>query len=520
MVKYMAEPLVLMEGIDKSFPGVHALDNCRFELLPGEVHALVGENGAGKSTLMKVLTGIYKKDAGRILINGRQVEIESVRAAQALGISMIHQELNLVPHLSVAQNVYIGREPRRAGGIMLDEAAINEATQQLFKRMNLAIDPRTRVADLSVAKQQMVEIAKALSFDSQVLIMDEPTAALTETEIDELFTIIRDLRSKGVGIVHISHRLEELKQISDRVTVMRDGHYIATVPTKETSIEQIISMMVGRAVYESSPEVPDHPNREVVLEVRNLNRGNSLKEISFKLKRGEILGFAGLMGAGRTEVARAIFGADRVDSGEFYIKGKRVHLNSPRAAVRHGIGYLSEDRKHYGLALGMDVESNIVLASMERFLGALGWLNSSDTRATASRYVDALSIKTPSLQQRVKNLSGGNQQKVVIGKWLTADTEILIFDEPTRGIDVGAKGEIYRLLNDLAHQGKAIIMISSELPEILRMSHRIVVMCEGRITGELDSSEATQEAIMTLATQRSEVMRTDEPSPVLEHRQA
>jgi ribose transport system ATP-binding protein len=499
----MGDVLVLMEGIEKSFPGVHALNNCRFELRAGEVHALVGENGAGKSTLMKILAGVYSKDAGRIEINGREVEIHGPRAAQALGISMIHQELNLMPHLTVAQNVFIGREPRQAARVLLDENAINLATQQLFDTMHLKIDPRTKVADLTVAKQQMVEIAKALSYNSQVLIMDEPTAALTDAEIDELFTIIRQLREKGVGIVHISHRLEELKQISDRITVMRDGHYINTVPTAEVGIDQIISMMVGRTIYESTPEVPENGNQETVLEVKHLQRGDELKDISFSLKRGEILGFAGLMGAGRTEVARAVFGADPVDSGEIRIQGKPVHLKSPKDAVAHGIGYLSEDRKRYGLALGMDVESNVVLASFRRFLNWLGWINSSATRTTAEHYVGALAIKTPGLQQQVKNLSGGNQQKVVIGKWLSANTDILIFDEPTRGIDVGAKSEIYKLLNDLARQGKSIIMISSELPEILRMSHRIIVMCEGRITGELPAAAATQEAIMTLATQRT-----------------
>ena len=499
----MTDALVLMEGIDKTFPGVHALDHCRFDVNAGEVHALVGENGAGKSTLMKVLTGIYHRDAGRILVQGREVRINGPKDAQALGISMIHQELNLAPHLTVAQNVFLGREPRGRPRFVLDEPAINRAAQELFDMMHLRINPRTQVSDLTVAKQQMVEIAKALSFNAQVLIMDEPTAALTESEIEELFAIIRRMRAQGVGIVYISHRLEELKQIADRVTVMRDGRYIDTVQTADATIDQIISMMVGRTLYESAPEVPADGSPEVVLEVRNLNRDKALKDISFSLKRGEILGFAGLMGAGRTEVARAVFGADPIDSGEVYIQGRRVHIKGPRDAVRHGIGYLSEDRKRYGLALGMDVETNIVLAAFDRFLNRIGWVNFGKTRRAADQYVKALAIKTPGLQQRVKNLSGGNQQKVVVGKWLTADTDILIFDEPTRGIDVGAKSEIYKLLNELARQGKSIIMISSELPEILRMSHRIVVMCEGRVTGELTAAEATQEAIMTLATQRT-----------------
>jgi len=507
----MGEALVLMEGIEKSFPGVHALSQCRFELRPGEVHALVGENGAGKSTLMKALAGVHAKDAGKIIYKGKEVEIHSPGAAQHLGISMIHQELNLMPHLTVAQNIFIGREPRKAGFLLVEDE-INRQTQQLFQMMHLNLDPRTKVADLTVAKQQMVEIAKALSFNSDVLIMDEPTAALTEAEIDELFRIIRDLRAKGVGIVHISHRLEELKQISDRVTVMRDGRYIDTVLTKEVSIDQIISMMVGRTIYETAPEIPENASQEIVLEARNINRGNVLKDVSFNLKKGEILGFAGLMGAGRTEVARAIFGADHIDSGEVYVHGQKVSIKSPRDAVRHGIGYLSEDRKRYGLALGMNVETNIVLAAFDKFLGMIGWVNSNKTRTTARHFVEALTIKTPGLQQRVKNLSGGNQQKVVIGKWLTADTQILIFDEPTRGIDVGAKSEIYKLLNDLTQQGKSVIMISSELPEILRMSHRIIVMCEGRITGELNAN-ATQEEIMKYATQRGGVLSVNGSTP-------
>jgi ribose transport system ATP-binding protein len=499
----MAELLVEMTGISKSFPGVHALDDCRFELRPGEVHALVGENGAGKSTLMKVLSGIYKRDAGTIKVRGAEVEILSPRAAQDLGIAIIHQELNLMGHLTVAQNIFIGREPRR--GFVLDDKALNRKAAELFEELHLNLDPTARVSRLAVAQQQMVEIAKALSFSSAVLIMDEPTAALTDTEIDELFRIIRHLRDQGKGVVHISHRLEELKQISDRITVMRDGRYIATVTTAEAEIQQIISMMVGRTVFEATPELPEKRDPTVVLEVKGLNRGRQVRDVSFQLHRGEILGVAGLVGAGRTEVMRAIFAADRPESGTITIKGQPATVRSPSDAVQHGIAYLSEDRKRYGLALGMDVEVNTVLASLGRFANRFGWVRTGATRKQALEQVKALAIKTPGISQRVKNLSGGNQQKVVIAKWLTADTDILIFDEPTRGIDVGAKSEIYRLLNDLAKQGKSIIMISSELPEILRMSHRILVMCEGRITGELTSAEATQEKIMTLATQRESV---------------
>ncbi len=329
----MDKELVLMEKIDKSFPGVHALAHCDFDLRSGEVHALVGENGAGKSTLMKVLAGIYAKDSGTIYYKGNEVEIPNPRSAQDLGISMIHQELNLMPHLTVAQNIYIGREPRRGVRFVLDEKGINKQTEELFAGMHLKLDPRTKVSDLTIAKQQMVEIAKALSFSSEVLIMDEPTAALTEAEIEDLFILIRGLRANGVGIVYISHRLEELKQISDRITVMRDGRYVDTVNTAEASVDEIISMMVGRTIFEATPEVPDTPSEEIVLEAKNLTRGRELRDVSFNLKKGEILGFAGLMGAGRTEVARAVFGADRIESGEIYIKGKKVSINSPQDAV-------------------------------------------------------------------------------------------------------------------------------------------------------------------------------------------
>lgn len=499
----MDDLLLLLEGIDKSFPGVDALKKCRFELKAGEVHALVGENGAGKSTLMKVVAGVYSKDAGRIFYKGNEVNIPNPRTAQRLGISMVHQELNLMRHLTAAQNIFIGREPVRGARIILDENTLNDKAQEIFDMLHMKLNPRTKVADMSVAKQQMVEIAKALSFQSDVLILDEPTAALASVEIIELFRLIRQLRDKGVGIIYISHRLEELKQISDRITVMRDGLYVDTVRTKGVKIDQIIKMMVGRVIYESSPEIPENPSQEIVLEVKNLNRGNEIKDVNFSLKRGEILGFAGLVGAGRTEVARAVFGADPFDSGEIIVKGKKVNIKRPSDAVSHDIGYLSEDRKQYGLCLGLDVETNIALVIISKLTSFLGWIKSIKVHAIVKGIVDKLSIKTPSLNQKVKNLSGGNQQKLVVGKWLAKDTGILIFDEPTRGIDVGAKSEIYHLLNNLAHQGKSIIMISSELPEILRMSHRIVVMCEGRVTGELDYEEATQESIMQLATLRN-----------------
>ena len=502
----MTHALVELRQVSKAFNGVRALDNCQFELLPGEVHALMGENGAGKSTLMKVLAGVYQRDSGEILFDGRAVELPSPRAAQALGIGIVHQELNLMNHLSAAQNIYIGREPRGRFGLFLDEDALNEQARRIFERMNLPLDPRVTVGELTVAKQQMVEIAKALSFDSRVLIMDEPTAALNNAEIAELFRIICQLKAHGVGIVYISHKMDELKQISDRVTVMRDGQYIATVPTAGTPMDTIIGMMVGRQLDTSEHVFPDTTANDIALEVRGLKRGAAIKDVSFTLRKGEILGLAGLMGAGRTEVARAIFGADRIDAGQIKVRGVLVKIQTPTDAVAHGIGYLSEDRKHFGLATGLNVETNIVMPSLRSFVGAGFMLDQAAIRKTALGYVERLDIRTPSVEQQVRLLSGGNQQKIVIAKWLLRDCDILFFDEPTRGIDVGAKSEIYKLLNTLAAQGKAIVMISSELPEILRMSHRILVMCEGRLTGELSAREATQEKIMQLATQRESLV--------------
>jgi ribose transport system ATP-binding protein len=495
------QPVVSMRAVSKAFSGVRVLNNVQFELMPGEVHALVGENGAGKSTLMKILAGIYTRDAGEILLRGKPVDIRTPRSAQEHGISIIHQELNLMPHLGAAQNIFIGREPKRFGIVVNDEQ-LNRKADDIFARMHLKLDPRTVVGTLTVARQQMVEIAKALSFESTVLVMDEPTAALNGEEVADLFNIIRKLKTHGVSIVYISHKMDELRQIADRVTVMRDGQYVATVPMATTSLEKIISMMVGRELAGMANHSPDTSANEVALEVRHLNRGKVVRDVSFSVRKGEILGFAGLMGAGRTEVARAIFGADRIDSGEIRVHGKPVALRSPKHAVAAGVGYLSEDRKQFGLATGLDVESNVVMSSLKRFLKFGAFVDVARTRSTATGYVKQLQIKTPSVHKQVKLLSGGNQQKIVIAKWLLRNCDVLFFDEPTRGIDVGAKSEIYKLLDDLAAQGKAIVMISSELPEVLRMSHRILVMCEGRITGELPGRTATEEAIMQFATQR------------------
>lgn len=495
--------LVRIEGLNKAFPGVQALLDARFELRAGEVHALMGENGAGKSTLMKILAGIYERDSGLIEYDGRPVEITSPHMAKAMGICIIHQELNLMNHLTVAQNIFIGREPKGRFPLFLDERAMGENARELLGTFHLDLDPATKVGELTVAKQQMVEIAKALSVESRVIIMDEPTAALNDSEIADLFAIIEKLKSRGVGIVYISHKMDELKRISDRVTVMRDGQYVGTLNTAEATVQQVISMMVGRTLSEHGrAETP--AAGETALEVRHLCRGRAIRDVSFSVAKGEILGFAGLMGAGRTEVARAVFGADPVDSGEILVRGVPASIRSPRDAVSLGIGYLSEDRKRFGLATGMDVQANVVMADLRAFLAGGVFLKKSAMAAASERYIRDLAIKTPGQRQKVKFLSGGNQQKVVVAKWLLRDCDVLFFDEPTRGIDVGAKFEIYRLIESLAREGKAIVMISSELPEILRLSHRVAVMCEGRITGELSAAEATQERIMHLATLRQE----------------
>jgi ribose transport system ATP-binding protein len=495
-------PLISVKKLSKSFPGVRALHDVQFELMAGEVHALMGENGAGKSTLMKILAGVYTRDSGEILVGGEPAEFLSPRDAQAAGVGIIHQELQLMNHLTVAQNIFIGREPRGRLGLFLDEDKLNIEAREILTRMHVNLDPRAMVGELTVASQQMVEIAKALSFDSRVLIMDEPTSALNDAEIAELFRIIRELKGRGVGIVYISHKMDELKQIADRVTVLRDGEYVATVDATNTTVEAIIGMMVGRTLNDATPAARDAAQGETALEVRHLNAGPLVRDVSFTLRQGEILGFAGLMGAGRTEVARAVFGADPVESGEIFVKGAKASIKNPSDAVAHGIGYLSEDRKRFGLATGMDVESNIVMSNLRNFLSLNFFLRRARMRRRASHFINLLAIRTPSASQEVRLLSGGNQQKIVIAKWLERDCDVLFFDEPTRGIDVGAKNEIYKLLRSLADEGKAIVMISSELPEILRMSDRIVVMCEGRITGELSAKEATQERIMHLATQR------------------
>ena len=495
--------MLVMTGIQKYFPGVHALDDCRFELRAGEVHALVGENGAGKSTLMKILAGVYVKDGGSVVLDGQEINVRSTLEAQKLGISIIHQEINLMQDLTVAENIYIGREPMK--WLSIDRRKQEQMTNELLDSLNLSeIRANTRVQSLTVAKQQMVEIAKALSYDNtRILIMDEPTAALTESEIDSLFSFIRMLKAKGVGIIYISHRMEELKRICDRVTVMRDGKYVDTRDMAEVDTADVVSMMVGRVIYEEPKTCSAVPeDAPVVLEVRNL-LSPAVHDVSFTLRRGEILGLAGLMGAGRTEAARLICGADPLSGGEILVNGRKVAIRTPNDAVKAGIGYLSEDRKRYGLCLGLTVADNVALPNLDTHVKGLT-VDDRKISETTEKYVERIRIKTPGVKATVSGLSGGNQQKVVIAKWLERNCDILIFDEPTRGIDVGAKSEIYKLMNELVQQGKSIIMISSEMPELLRMSDRIVVMCEGRKTGEMSIEDATQESIMTLATQHRE----------------
>jgi ribose transport system ATP-binding protein len=492
------EVLLRVEGVTKSFPGVRALNKVSFELRRGEVHALVGENGAGKSTLMKILSGVYRPDEGRIVYKGADVAFRDSNESSAAGIGIIYQELNLVPHLSVAQNIYIGREPRARLGYIDDAKMIADA-RVLLARLKMDIDPSVRLNRLSIAKQQMVEIAKALSKDSEVLIMDEPTSALTESEIDELFKIIHELRDRGVGIIYISHRLDELKHIVDRVTVLRDGCRIDTREFGATGLDEIVAMMVGRKLENMFPPRSNVPTARKLLEVRDVRRRGVLKGVSFDLYEGEILGIAGLMGAGRSELARAVFGADRIDSGSVSREGRVLSVKSPADAVRHGIAYLSENRKEEGLAVKMRLDQNVTLARLGAVSDFLGIISGRRETAVTEKYVEELSIRTPSTRQAVNNLSGGNQQKAVVAKWLFRDSGILIFDEPTRGIDVGAKYSIYELIAALAARGVGVIMISSDLPEILGMTDRVIVLHEGEIKATLKTALTDQEEILGYA---------------------
>ncbi len=494
-------PLLGMSGISKTFPGVKALQHVDFSLRSGEIHALLGENGAGKSTLMKILSGVYQKDAGEIRINGETVEIANPKQAEAHGITIIHQEMNLIPGLTVMENIFLGREPANFLGF-IDWGEMKRRTEALLKSLGTTIAATDIVSGLSIGEQQMVEIAKALSVETKVLIMDEPTAALTERETECLFAIMRQLAADGVGIIYISHRMEELFALSDRITILRDGTYVGTVETKTAVFDQLIKMMVGRDVTERFPK-QTVPIGGEVLRVENLSRPGVLHNITFSVRAGEIVGVAGLMGAGRTEMARAIFGADQADTGAVYVEGQKRTITCPADAIAAGIGLITEDRKHQGLILGLSVGENMTLASLDKCVRG-GLICGEAENEVVAEHIEKLKIRTPGAAQLVKNLSGGNQQKVVIAKWLTTCPKVLIMDEPTRGVDVGAKAEIYQIMNMLAAAGVAIIMISSELPEILGMSDRVVVMSQGRIAGELPTREATQEKIMAYAAGGSE----------------
>lgn len=493
----MNEVIVSMENIVKTFPGVKALDHVRFELRSGEVMALLGENGAGKSTLMKILSGVYTRDGGAMSIFGKEYGDLTPKMAQEAGVAIIHQELNMCRHLSVTENMFLGREKRN--GIILSNREMENEARKILEELKIDLDPGQVVGELPVSKQQMVEIAKALSTNARILIMDEPTSALTAREIEDLFRIIRDLKSKGCGIVYISHRLEELEHIVDRVTVMRDGQYITTMNFADTTLDEIIANMVGREIKEKFPRVECKKGKKI-LEVRGLNAGRMVRDVSFDLYKGEIVGFAGLMGAGRTETTRAIFGVDPKESGQILLNGQEVQIRKPSDAIRAGIVLAPEDRKKDGLCTKLSIRQNIALPNLDLLCDKAGVVSRRKETEMCDQAVKNLKIKTPNVEINADNLSGGNQQKVVVGKWLARDSKVVIFDEPTRGIDVAAKVEIYNLMNKLKAEGIGVMFVSSEMPEVMGIADRIIVMCDGRITGELMASEATQNEILTLAT--------------------
>ncbi|MFK0331931.1 sugar ABC transporter ATP-binding protein [Rhizobium sp. NPDC090275] len=489
--------LLAIEGIRKEFPGVVALDDVKLRIWPGTVHALMGENGAGKSTLMKIIAGIYQPDAGEIRLRGMPVTLKSPLDALEQGIAMIHQELALMNWMTVAENIWIRREPKNRFGL-IDHAKMVEMTQELFARLNIVLDPKAQVSELTVAQKQMVEIARAVSYESSILIMDEPTSALTDREVEHLFAIIRDLRSRGIGIVYITHKMNELFEIADEFTVFRDGKYVGTHSSKDVTRDDIIRMMVGREITDMFPKV-DCPIGDVILDVKNLTIPGVFYDISFSIRRGEILGLAGLVGSKRSNVAEALFGVHPANSGEILIDGKPVAIANPSEAMAYGLAFLTEDRKETGCFLSLNCLENIQSALITRSHVKAGFVDQATVTKLAEDMAAKLRVKTPNLQETVENLSGGNQQKLLIARWLLTKPRILILDEPTRGIDVGAKSEIHRLITGLAAEGVAVLMISSELPEVLGMSDRIMVMHEGHVSGFLDRAEATQVKIMDLA---------------------
>ncbi|MGR3938762.1 sugar ABC transporter ATP-binding protein [Streptomyces sp. BRA346] len=490
-----------MEGVRKTFPGVVALDGVDFDLRRGEVHVLLGENGAGKSTLIKMLSGAHRPDGGRVLVDGSPVRIQGAQDAERLGIATIYQEFNLVPDLSVAENIFLGRQPRRFG--VVNRTKMDEQAAELLARVDVDVSPRTRVRDLGIARLQMVEIAKALSLNARVLIMDEPTAVLTTEEVDKLFRIVRTLRADGVGVVFITHHLEEIAALGDRVTVLRDGRSVTQVPAA-TDQDELVRLMVGRSIEQQYPrerpasEDAGESDGEPLLRVRGLGRGGSFQDVDFDVHAGEVVGLAGLVGAGRTEVVRALFGADPYDTGTVEVAGVPLPRHDVVAAMDAGVGLVPEDRKGQGLVLDASVQENLGLVTLRGATRA-GLVDRAGQRRAAERIAEQLAVRMAGLDQQVRTLSGGNQQKIVIGKWLLADSKVLILDEPTRGIDVGAKVEIYQLVNELTASGHAVLMISSDLPEVLGMSDRVLVMAQGRIAGELTAREATQDAVMALA---------------------
>ena len=493
----MDEKIVSMRGICKNFPGVKALDNVDFELRAGEVMALLGENGAGKSTLMKILSGVYTRDSGEMEILGSKYGDLTPKQAQELGVAIIHQEINMCRHLSVAENIFLGREKTKNS--ILSNAEMEAEARNILNELKIDISPSQVVGELTISKQQMVEIAKALSINAKILVMDEPTSSLTSKEIDDLFRIIRTLKENGRGIVYISHRLEELQHIVDRVTVMRDGQYITTMNYADTTINEIITHMVGREIKEKFPRVSCEKGKEVFT-VRNLNAGRMVRDINFSLYEGEVVGFAGLMGAGRTETTRAIFGIDPKESGEILLDGKELKINRPMDAIKAGIVLAPEDRKKDGLCTKLSIRHNLALPNLDLICDSLGVVNRRKEDGLCQKAITSLAVKTADVDTDAGNLSGGNQQKVVVGKWLARNSRVVIFDEPTRGIDVAAKVEIYNIINQLKLQGIAVMFVSSEMPEVMGISDRIIVMCDGRITGEVMTEETTQNEILTLAT--------------------
>lgn len=503
----MNEIIVSMENICKSFPGVKALDHVNFELRSGEVMALLGENGAGKSTLMKILSGVYTRDEGKMQIFGKEYGDLTPKMAQEAGVAIIHQELNMCRHLSVAENMFLGREIKK--GIVLADSEMEAEAKRILDELKIELDPKQVVGDLPVSKQQMVEIAKALSTDAKILIMDEPTSSLTAKEIEDLFRIIRELKAKGCGIVYISHRLEELQHIVDRVTIMRDGQYITSMDFKDTNMDEIISFMVGREIKEKFPRVSCEKGKKI-FEVKNLNAGRMVRDINFSVYEGEIVGFAGLMGAGRTETTRAIFGIDKAESGQIILDGKEVIIRKPQDAIRAGIVLAPEDRKKDGLCTKLSIRHNIALPNLDLLCNKMGVVLKKKEDKMCEEAVGNLKIKTPNVDINAGNLSGGNQQKVVVGKWLARNSRVVIFDEPTRGIDVAAKVEIYNLMNELKKQGIAVVFVSSEMPEVMGIADRIIVMCDGCITGEVMAKETTQNEILTLATRFEKKMASGE----------